>query len=813
MVFSTSSRNVSLEHDPNTDLTYLRAECKAADSGEWNSSSICLDEHLGVSRLYKGFDTTEGKTASVQGKSLQSLLEPGSLTLRGLSVLYGRVSGVDGGWEATIYLDLLFNNDNGKLVREGRSTSLMKSAGLIRTSVDGDIMSLLLAPDGKLYVSRMSMRDDSALDNEGRLRPWNCYLTSVEFRQLFAGYSGISGQMRKTSPMGDWQDFDLRFGEQLSNATGSISLEPPSEYVEDEYPHSCHLTHKQGLVSLGFTIIGAEALISEETRTTAQCIYTSTILAGYITDVLFFSRVGAAYGSGLASLAASTVRSAIGPFVSDPKMRDEVAAVALYRVLKEEVPKAAGIGVRNVIALYSGESARACPDQVNCLNALKGYAAAEFNRQGVDSSILQEMTLGWDKILETVLEALINGKSEDDIKHSFDDYTHDGIDLLPLPQSQSPSPPPEKKKDDGTDYIGKWRQEIISVQDQLYLLEPSVGLDVEQSTMQALESIANGLTGLNGLLDFWPDYKGDDATNEQRKAIIQSTTELVAKGTETVKDTEEGNSVLNQVLKLAQNLESLKTQFTEETDAEQAELDKLKPELQAAVEKMFADQKVYQHAQNGLTAEVNKLSEEEHKHGAEATIEDGIRWYKDLLRRRTSALASAQAAADTAMETYLESEQTVVRLQARQAMLNDIHKRRFAVQREITKTEMIIRDLKLMIEGTKREEERILSVVDLMSATLTDLLHIGEPPYHRPNRKIEDQVCTAVLAVHRESLIDAFFVESARKAVTSVLDWFDDVMPEATQREIDAIVKNPLYQQSKRKFDGAAVEKDAGKDV
>jgi hypothetical protein len=75
------------------------------------------------------------------------------------------------------------------------------------------------------------------------------------------------------------------------------------------------------------------------------------------------------------------------------------------------------------------------------------------------------------------------------------------------------------------------------------------------------------------------------------------------------------------VLKLAQNLESLKTQFTDETDAEQAELDKLKPELEAAVEKMFADQKVYQHAQNGLTAEVNKLSEEEHKHGAEATIE------------------------------------------------------------------------------------------------------------------------------------------------------------------------------------------------
>ena len=74
-----------------------------------------------------------------------------------------------------------------------------------------------------------------------------------------------------------------------------------------------------------------------------------------------------------------------------------------------------------------------------------------------------------------------------------------------------------------------------------------VGADVEQSTKNALEAIANGLTRLNDLLDYWPDYKGDDATNEKRIQMIQSAIDLVGKGSKTVKGTEEDNSVLDQV--------------------------------------------------------------------------------------------------------------------------------------------------------------------------------------------------------------------------------------------------------------------------
>ena len=149
------------------------------------------------------------------------------------------------------------------------------------------------------------------------------------------------------------------------------------------------------------------------------------------------------------------------------------------------------------------------------------------------------------------MKILRNRMSEDSLKHEFDDHDHDGVDLLPPPPSPSPGPdkkpPPEKKKDDEGDYIGEWTKNMVDIQDQLYLLEPNVGADVEQSTKNALEAIANGLTGLNDLLDYWPDYKGDDVTNEKRIQIIQSAIDLVGKGSKTVKGTEEDNSVLDQV--------------------------------------------------------------------------------------------------------------------------------------------------------------------------------------------------------------------------------------------------------------------------
>lgn len=125
--------------------------------------------------------------------------------------------------------------------------------------------------------------------------------------------------------------------------------------------------------------------------------------------------------------------------------------------------------------------------------------------------------------------------SEDDLKHMFDDKNHDGVDLL--------DPPATGEKD----YISDWVQSIKDIQAELYLLEPDIGASAEKSTNNALEAISNGLDGLNQLLDFWPDYKGDDETNETRTSIINSATELIEGGVKDVKETDQDTSVLDKV--------------------------------------------------------------------------------------------------------------------------------------------------------------------------------------------------------------------------------------------------------------------------
>jgi hypothetical protein len=153
-----------------------------------------------------------------------------------------------------------------------------------------------------------------------------------------------------------------------------------------------------------------------------------------------------------------------------------------------------------------------------------------------------------------------------------------------------------------------------------------------------------------------------------------------------------------------------------------------------------------------------------------------------------------------ASETYLSYVSFVTDLQARQTKLNRIQKGRYSVDREISKAEMIIRVLKLMINGTEKDVSgRILSLEDPLDTSFTELMSIGEPLYHRMNRKIEDQLCTAVLKIHRMSLIDASIVESARKAVAAVQDWFDDgYMPDGPKKETEVIVNNPLIKQARR---------------
>lgn len=108
----------------------------------------------------------------------------------------------------------------------------------------------------------------------------------------------------------------------------------------------------------------------------------------------------------------------------------------------------------------------------------------------------------------------------------------------------------DKTRDNPTgedEYISQWVKNIKDVQAELYLLEPDVGDAAEESTNNALEAISNGLDELNQLLDYWPDYKGNDETNETRMSIIQSAAESIGDGIQDVKDTDQDASVLDKV--------------------------------------------------------------------------------------------------------------------------------------------------------------------------------------------------------------------------------------------------------------------------
>lgn len=117
----------------------------------------------------------------------------------------------------------------------------------------------------------------------------------------------------------------------------------------------------------------------------------------------------------------------------------------------------------------------------------------------------------------------------------FDDKTHDGLDLLNPPTTS------EGK------YLFQWVQKIQGIQAELYLIEPDVGAAVEESTKKAIKAISDGLNGLNQLLEFWPDYKGDDETNETRQSIIQLAAELISNGMQELKDIDQDSSVLDKV--------------------------------------------------------------------------------------------------------------------------------------------------------------------------------------------------------------------------------------------------------------------------
>lgn len=115
---------------------------------------------------------------------------------------------------------------------------------------------------------------------------------------------------------------------------------------------------------------------------------------GAVMSRIFYGKVGTAYTPTLAWMTGLAVKSATDPLVSNPETSDEVAAVAIYRVLKEELPKITGMTVKEVlvmaISLRKGRY-----DAEEYVSPYKDSTRKEVQRWGFDEGIFDGAMNGW----------------------------------------------------------------------------------------------------------------------------------------------------------------------------------------------------------------------------------------------------------------------------------------------------------------------------------------------------------------------------------------------------------------------------------
>ncbi|KAH0528173.1 hypothetical protein TsFJ059_003068 [Trichoderma semiorbis] len=427
------------------------------------------------------------------------------------------------------------------------------------------------------------------------------------------------------------------------------------------------------------------------------------------------------------------------------------------------------------------------PVSGNCLSTWEGHSkfvqSVSWSADGKDvaSGSRDYRVKIWDEA-ESKCKATLEG-------HTGEVWT---VAWSSHPKPPTPPPPPGPDPDSG---LARWMQIFMALQDRLHDLESNVDGVVDSSVKAALDSIAKGLAKFNELIDLWPDYTGDDASNEKRKAIIQEAIDLIQTGASFVTGSGTDGGVIPQLNDIEQELKEKKAKFYEETEDEKTEITSLEADIDTAIEKMNTDQKSYEEAQAILLAKIEEISLEAAMQRQASlkkkTVLDGVN-YTSLLEGN-GTLDDLQQAGELAYLILDRAQNKVRNLEFQVQALKRIQKNRPMVQRAIGRAERLISILRMMTQGLSNEDGAILAVVNLILPTIEKLGKVGEPPYNRPHRSSEDDLCTYILMIHRESLIDVAFVESARKAVAQVRDWFDDDIPKKTQDEIGAIVKNPLY--------------------
>ncbi|RAL11422.1 uncharacterized protein BO97DRAFT_478467 [Aspergillus homomorphus CBS 101889] len=430
MGFSTSSKNIHLRNIPNNGdglhITNLCAECKD-DKGNWHYREITLDWHIGV-------DTPTGRFLldSLHITNHASKLEltaGGAVLICTMNAFYNHRVNI-------LALDMIFHNDGGDLVYQLPPRNVRSRLTHLTLRPMAVLQGFAFTRYGTLCPTSLDL-DDHLGNENGILKPkkngnfshsaydlcldgswtlcclledWHRNLNSISCWELMENWVSITdeGQLVMQDPAGTW---DLRG--------------PFFRLLED-------------IPIIGYVVAGIDELEgdhNEAIRAAAECTYATICLAAALVGGALLGPVGAAVASGVAGYAGMYAKQAIGKHIGDPKMRNEVTAITIYRVLVAELTMIAGVGLGEV----SGAFVDLLSDELMAsgLEALASDMAKWLGKKALKKLAKKDLEI----IVKNLVDAIQHGKSEDDIKHMFGDWDNDGVDLLNDPTPPPPPPP------------------------------------------------------------------------------------------------------------------------------------------------------------------------------------------------------------------------------------------------------------------------------------------------------------------------------------------------------------------------------------
>ncbi|EEP82083.1 conserved hypothetical protein [Uncinocarpus reesii 1704] len=435
MGFSTSSKEISLRRIPNAHrgnpITNLCAYCRR-DNGTWWYSEITLDWKMSYDlesyrlRLDSGPIDLVVREASNQGW-LTPCMADISLTAGG-SVL---VCEPKLGHKLALALDMFFHNDNGKLIYQMPPQNVRSRLLHFRVSEGGVLSGFALTVHGTLQHTTLDLNEHLANQNGCIVRKRNGNF-SWTARDLYLDDDwvfNLSLQYENHT----WNN-NIQCWELLEDA-GIWDLRGPFFRALEEIP------------VIGYIVAGIDAIngdTDEAIRAAAECTYGTIVLGVGFVAAIFFGPVGVGIASAVAGFAGLYAKAAIGQYISDPAMRNEVTAITIYRVLVSELVVIAGVGIESMSGSF-GELLEEELMQEGFSTLVTGMGKM-LGDTGLKFLTEKDMEI----ITKILLDAIRNGLSEDDIKHKFDDYENDGVDLLNPPPPKDPEPTsPTGSDDDG----------------------------------------------------------------------------------------------------------------------------------------------------------------------------------------------------------------------------------------------------------------------------------------------------------------------------------------------------------------------------